>query len=1060
MSCNKKATKFNLFPIMGCFLIGGSVFQFDNSESFPKREEKILAFWQKHKIFERSVDERKTNPLFSFYDGPPFATGLPHYGHLLAGTIKDVVPRYKTMKGFCVPRRFGWDCHGLPVENEIEKAKELSGASSIEAFGIAAFNEECRSIVLRYTSEWKKTVDRMGRWVDFNQTYKTMDPSFMESVWWVFQQLYEKGLVYEGFKVMPFSMKLGTPISNFEANLNYREVDDPSITIAFEKLDEPGTYFLAWTTTPWTLPSNLALMVGPKHAYVKVKDPKTGNAYILAEARIGDTFKDGCEIIDRFSGEELKDSRYKPLFPFFADKAKEGAFRIILEDMVSLEDGTGIVHTAPAFGESDFFACKRENIDLVCPVDSNGRFTEEVPPYAGQLVKDADKEIMRDLKKQGSLFYQGTIHHRYPFCWRSDTPLIYKAVRTWFVEVEKMKSDLLASNEQIDWVPNHIKEGRFGKWLENARDWAISRNRYWGTPIPLWRSDKGDLHVIGSIQELEQLTNTKITDLHRHFIDDLTFTKNGQTYRRIPEVFDCWFESGSMPYAQNHYPFEHKNSFEQSFPADFIAEGLDQTRGWFYTLTILSTALFNKPAFKNVIVNGIILAEDGNKMSKRLKNYPDPEIVIDKMGADAIRLYMLNSPAVKGEDLRFSEKGVEHVLRQVLIPMWNSFVFLSTYAKIYHWKPEKRSARPKELIDQWLISITQKLIQDVENAMEAYDLSRAVEPFVQFIEQLTNWYIRRCRGRFWADADTPDRREAFATLHTVLLDLTQIAAPFTPFLSEAIYQELKTAEMPDSVHLCQFPEYSEKNRNEELEKEVEAAQKAVGLGHSLRKEYKLKVRQPLAKAHLISSNSELLSALKKQTQLIADELNVKEVELHSDETQFVQWHAKPNFPVLGKKIGKLMPQAQKVITAFDRKQILALAAGETITVQIADQTVDIDQSDVQIERKVKPGVAAGNLGDLTVALDTELNEALIEEGLARELVNKINTMRREMDFQVTDRIRIKMETTPRVQDCFQKFHSYITGEVLAVDIDFGPCEGTPCDLNGEETRISLVVAHQ
>jgi len=1028
------------------------IFQFDSSESFPKREERILQFWKKHQISERSVEERVKDPLFSFYDGPPFATGLPHYGHLLAGTIKDVVPRYKTMKGFCVPRRFGWDCHGLPVENEIEKAKELSGAVDIEAFGVAAFNEECRSIVLRYTEEWKKTVDRMGRWVDFRKTYKTMDPDFMESVWWVFQQLFQKGLVYEGFKVMPFSMKLGTPISNFEANLNYREVDDPSIVVAFEKIDEPGTSFLAWTTTPWTLPSNLALMVGGQHPYVKVKDLKTGRIYILAESRIETYFKEGYEVVSRFLGEALEGARYKPLFPFFADR---NAFRVILEDAVSLEEGTGIVHSAPAFGEMDFFACKRENIELVCPVDSNGRFTKEVPPYAGMLVKDADKEIMRDLKKQGALFYQGTIHHRYPFCWRSDTPLIYKAVRTWFVAVEQIKDALLAVNAQIHWVPEHIRDGRFGKWLENARDWAISRNRYWGTPIPMWRGDKGDLHAVGSVAELEKLTGAKVTDLHRHFIDDLTFVKNGQTFRRIPEVFDCWFESGSMPYAQNHYPFENVNTFEKTFPADFIGEGLDQTRGWFYTLTVLSTALFNKPAFKNVIVNGIILAEDGNKMSKRLKNYPDPEIVIDKFGADAIRLYMLNSPSVKAEDLRFSEKGVEHVVRQVLIPLWNSFVFLSTYAKIYKWAPQRIHHTPHALIDRWLLSITQKLIQDVEMAMENYELSQAVEPFVAFVDQLTNWYIRRCRSRFWADQDTKDRQEAFATLYTVLLDLSYVAAPFLPFLTDAIYQELRTPSMPDSVHLCRFPDYNAKTRNIELETEMQAAQDAVSLGHSLRKEYKLKVRQPLAKAHLITSNPELLRALEKQKGLIADELNVKEIEFHSDETQFVKWLAKPNFPVLGKKIGKFMGEAQKIISGFSRRQMQELLAGKTVQIEIQGEAIVLTASDVQIERKVKENLAAGNQGDLTVALDTGMTPELLEEGLAREIVNKINTMRREMGLAVTDRIKICMQTTERVELCFAQYEKYIAGEVLSREVIFGPCDGTSWDLNGEETKISI-----
>lgn len=1031
------------------------MFEFEQGEGFPKREEKVLAFWQERGIFEKSVEGRKGKPLFSFYDGPPFATGLPHYGHLLAGTIKDVVPRYKTMKGFCVPRRFGWDCHGLPIENEIEKAKELSGASAIEAFGIAQFNEECRGIVLRYTGEWKKTVDRMARWVDFKNVYRTMDPPFMESVWWVLQQLYKQELVYEGFKVMPFSMKLGTPISNFEANLNYKDVDDPSVVVAFEALGEPNTYFLAWTTTPWTLPSNLALMAGPNIDYVKVREAKSGKDYILAADRVKANFKEEVEVLAQFKGETLKDRRYKPLFPFFADKVDDGAFRVILEEGVSIEDGTGIVHSAPAFGEMDFFACKRENIELVCPVDSNGRFTAEVPPYAGQLVKDADKEIMRDLKKQGSLFYQGTVRHRYPFCWRSDTPLIYKAVSTWFVAVEKIKDQILAANEQIYWVPDHIKHGRFGKWLENARDWAISRNRYWGTPIPIWRNEKGECIVVGSVAELESLTGQKVHDLHRHHIDQLTFVKNGQLYQRIPEVFDCWFESGSMPYAQNHYPFEHKKEFEASFPADFIGEGIDQTRGWFYTLTVLAAALFKKPAFKNIIVNGIILAEDGNKMSKRLKNYPDPDVVIQKYGADAIRLYMLNSPAVKAEDLRFSEKGVEQVLRQVLIPLWNSFVFLSTYAKIYHWKPKQVEKKPHALIDQWILSMTQKLIRDVESAMDAYDLSRAVDPFVGFVDQLTNWYIRRCRGRFWADEDTSDRREAFETLYTVLLQLSKVAAPFVPFISDAIYRELKTGTMPESVHLCDFPVYEEKWRDEELEKEVNAAQAAVSLGHSLRKEYKLKVRQPLTKAHLITSNAELLRSLEKQMQLIADELNVKEVQLHSDESKFVQWMAKPNFPILGKKIGKLMPQAQKLIQGFDRKQIQALASGHKLKIELAGEAVELEPADVQIERKVREGLAAGNEGELTVALDTALTEDLIEEGLARELVNKINTMRRDMEFEVTDRVKIIMQTTPRVKACFEKHHAYIAGEVLAVDVHFGPCEGTPWDLNGEETYIAI-----
>lgn len=1029
------------------------MFLFDQSQSIATREEKILKFWQERRIFEKSVEERAENPPFTFYDGPPFATGLPHYGHLLAGTIKDVVPRYKTMKGFYVPRRFGWDCHGLPVENEIEKAKELSGSSAIEAFGIAAFNEECRSIVLRYTSEWKKTVERMGRWVDFSQTYHTMDKEFMETVWWVFQELFNQGLVYEGFKVMPFSMKLGTPLSNFEANLNYKDVDDPSIVVAFQLEEDPEISVLAWTTTPWTLPSNLALMVGKDLEYVLLKESSTNKKYILAKERVKTYFKDEGVVLENFKGAELQNKRYRPLFPFFKDHP--GAFRILLEDSVSMEEGTGVVHAAPAFGEVDFFACKREGIEIVCPVDANGYFTELVPPYKGVLVKDADKELMRDLKKQGSLFYQGTIRHRYPFCWRSDTPLIYKAVRTWFVSVEKIKQELIASNAEIDWVPGHIKEGRFGKWLENARDWAISRNRYWGTPIPIWRNKKGDLHVIGSVKELEGLTGAKVNDLHRHFIDELTFVKQGEVYHRIPEVFDCWFESGSMPYAQMHYPFENKETFHTHFPADFIAEGLDQTRGWFYTLNILSTALFKKPAFKHVIVNGIILAEDGNKMSKRLKNYPDPDVVIQSYGADAVRLYMLHSAAVQADDLRFSEKGVEHVVRQVLIPFWNAFVFLSTYAKIYAWTPQEVITPPKARIDAWILSLTQKLILDVEKGMETYELSQAVNPFVAFVDQLTNWYIRRCRHRFWADEDSLDRREAFATLYTVLLQLVKVAAPFIPFISEAIYQELKTEHMPESVHLANFPEYQKKFRQIELEEETQGAQIAVSLGHGIRKEQKIKVRQPLRTAHLISVNTKRLDALRKEEAVIADELNVKQLVFHTDESGFVEWSVKPNFPILGKKVGKYMPMIQKKMQQLDKNLIADLFSGKMIRLQIDEHIFDIQPEDVQIERQAKLHLAAANQGDLTIVLETYLDEELLIEGLARELINKINTMRRELSFYVTDRILVTIQTTDRVQAAYTKYKEHIDQEVLAIGVDFRTCEGTEWDLNGEKAILHI-----
>lgn len=1030
-------------------------------ESFDEREKRILDFWNKNKIFERSVEENRDKPLFSFFDGPPFATGLPHYGHLLAGTIKDVVLRYKTMKGFCVPRRFGWDCHGLPVENEIEKLHHLSGAHAIEEFGLAKFNEECRKIVLRYTEEWKTTVQRMGRWVDFNQTYRTMDVTFMESVWWVFQQLYNKGLVYEGYKVMPYSAKLGTPLSNFEAGENYKEVDDPALTVAFQLIDEPETSILAWTTTPWTLVSNLALMVGPEIDYVKVMHKSkdgSNKQYILAKSRLSSNFKseDEYTILAEMKGKDLAGKRYKPVFDYFADRAGKGAFRVILEDSVSLEDGTGVVHSAPAFGEVDFYACQREGIELVCPVDENGLFTSEIPEHKGLFVKDADKEIIKRLKKEGVIFHQGVCRHRYPFCWRSDTPLIYKAVTTWFVAVEQIKEALLKANDQIHWTPDYVKHGRFGKWLEGARDWAISRNRYWGTPIPLWRAEDGEILVLGSISELEKKTGAKIEDLHRHFIDDLTFTHNGKTFKRIPEVFDCWFESGSMPYAQNHYPFENQDLFKDIFPADFIAEGLDQTRGWFYTLTILAAALFDKPAFKNVIVNGIVLAEDGAKMSKRLRNYPDPSLVIHRYGADAIRLYMMHSPAVRAEDLCFTESGVELVLRQVMLPFWNAYSFFITYARIYNWRPSGKLVKPEAVIDQWVLSILNKLVKEVETGMDDYVLSHGVEPTISFIEQLTNWYIRRSRRRFWEEKASKDRDEAFETLYHILMTLTKIAAPYIPFISEAIYLNLKTEDMPESVHLCAYPEYHAEFRDEDLEAAMAAVQTTVSLGHGLRKEHKLKVRQPLSKAHVISADARTLQFLEEQQHLIADELNVKSINFASDESLFVNLKAKPNFRVLGKKVGKLMKAAQQAIDAFDQKQLGVLLAGESLSIKIDGTEVVLTPEDVEVERHVREGLIGANENVITIALETELTEDLLIEGIARELVNKINTMRREAGLDVTDRIHVKMETTDRVKVAFKQYEDYIQSEVLALSVKFEPAtEGTEWDINNEPTKIVL-----
>lgn len=1024
-------------------------------QSFPQLEEQVLAFWREHETFHKSLSQRANRDVFSTTDGPPFATGLPHYGHLLAGTIKDTVLRYKTMKGFSVPRRFGWDCHGLPIENEVEKNLGLSGGASIEAYGIDKFNEACRAIVLRYAHEWQETVHRMGRWVDFDNSWHTMDLSYMETVWWVFKRLYDRGLVYRGFRVMPVSTKLGTPLSNFEAGSNYQEVDDPSITLTLPLINEPNTALLVWTTTPWTLPSNLAAMVGPEVLYVKLFDRTRDKFFILAEGRVSSLFPDPStyEIRARFPGSQLVGEKYTPPFDYFAHR--HDAFRVIPSEAVSTEEGTGIVHAAPAFGEADYEACRAAEIELVCPVTINGIFTRDVPDLEGQQVKETDRTIVRHLRRTGRLFHETQLRHRYPFCWRSDTPLIYRALETWFVRVEDQREALLNVNDQIHWTPSHIKEGRFGKWLGQARDWNIARNRYWGTPIPVWINERGEHLVVGSLAELEKLTGVKATDIHRHHIDHLTISKDNTTYRRIPEVFDCWFESGSAPYAQDHYPFENKEQTERQLPVDFIAEGLDQTRGWFYTLTVLATALFNKPAFRNVIVNGILLAEDGAKMSKRLKNYPEPSAVIHRYGADAVRLYMLNSPAARADDLRFSEHGVELIMRQVLLPLWNAYSFLATYARIYDWTPPETLPAPTTTIDRWLVSIIQKLVQEVQAGLEDYDLSRSVDPLIHFIEQLTNWYIRLNRRRFWEKGALPDDEDAFSFLHHALITLAKVAAPFVPFLTETVYQHLRSERMPESVHLCDYPFYDEGAREPSLEDEMAAAQAVVSLGHALRKQHQLKVRQPLRALYIATHNQQIVNFLHDQQHLVAAELNVKEVHLTHDEQQFVQLTAKPNFRTLGKKVGAKMRAVQQAIAALDQSSLSALRRGESITLSVEGEELIVSPDDVLVERTVREGLDAINQGEITVALDTTLTDELLLEGLARELVNKVSSMRRESKLDYTDRITLVLKATPRVEQAVSLHHAYVEKELLARSITFAATEGQPWDLNGEAVVIAI-----
>lgn len=1032
-----------------------------NQVHFPELECEILEFWRSSDIFKKSLDQRRGGREFVFYDGPPFATGLPHYGHLLAGTIKDVVPRYQTMRGNYVERRFGWDCHGLPVENEMEKQLNLSSKRDIEAYGIDKFNEACRSIVLRYTAEWEKVVNRMGRWVDFRNGYRTMDRSFMESIWWVFKTLWDQGLVYEGYKILPYCPRCATPLSNFEANQGYKDVVDPAITLRFRVKGGENAYFLAWTTTPWTLPSNLALTVGPEIDYVKVKDGE--DFYYLAESRLGAYYRETPEIVWRGKGSELVGMRYEPLFSYFADLADEGAFQVLGGSFVSTEDGTGIVHTAPGFGEDDNAVCKAAGLPEVCPIDEECRFTAEVPDYAGRPVKSVDKEIIQRLKEEGKLIHRGQIKHSYPHCWRDDGPLIYRAISTWFVKVEAIKDKMIANNRTINWVPSHLRDGRFGKWLENARDWAISRNRYWGTPLPIWRNAEGEVIVVGSAAELEKLSGRKVEDLHKHFIDKIEIpSPTGKSpLKRVTEVFDCWFESGSMPYAQQHYPFENKQHFEENFPADFIAEGLDQTRGWFYTLVVLASALFNKPPFRNVVVNGLVLAENGQKMSKRLRNYPDPMDVIDRCGADALRLFLLGSQVVRAEDLKFSEAGVREVLRGIMIPMWNALSFFVTYANVDGYEPApgevKAPAKPANVLDRWILSSASQMVEEIRAEMDAYNLQKAANRFSRFIDDLTNWYIRRSRRRFWKSSDDADKKEAYATLHYVLLTFAKTAAPFIPFTTEAIYRVLRTAEMPESVHLCDYPEPDAASRDEYLERQMELTMSAVSSGRFLRTANNLKVRQPLAKAVLAAPDAASRKMLEETAWIVAEELNVKQVEFCDDEEALVKRSAKANFKVLGSRLGKNMKEAAAKIQALSGREIGEILAGKPYRLALADgTTAEISAGDLVVQREEKPGLVAASGDGITIALATELTPELEAEGFAREFVSKIQNLRKENGFDVVDRIRIEYRVPEKWNAAIESNLAYICEETLAKELVPGEAvDGVDVDVNGEACRVRV-----
>ncbi|KAI0685199.1 isoleucine-tRNA ligase [Cytidiella melzeri] len=1026
------------------------------SFNFAKEEERVIQYWREIDAFQTSLKLSEGRPEFTFYDGPPFATGLPHYGHLLTGTIKDIVTRHAHVSGYHVSRRFGWDTHGLPVEHEIDKKLGITGRDDVMKMGIDKYNAECRAIVMRYASEWRSTVERMGRWIDFDNDYKTLNISFMESVWWAFSELFKKGLVYRGQRVMPYSTGCLTPLSNFEAGQNYKDVNDPAVTVAFPLVDDPKTSLLAWTTTPWTLPSNLALCVHPDFSYVKIHDEQHDQNFIIHEGLLRTLYKDPKKAkfkkLGTFKGSDMKGWRYVPLFEYFTEQYEDRAFRVVNDTYVTAEDGTGIVHQAPAFGEDDHRVSLANGILRAdemppCPIDDAGCFTNEVSDFVGQHVKAADKEIQKVLKSKGRLIVQSTINHSYPFCWRSGTPLIYRAIPSWFVQVSPVVDQLVANNKETRWVPQNIGDNRFGNWLANARDWNISRNRYWGTPIPLWASDDyEEIVCVGSVEELERLSGVKgITDLHRDKIDHITIpSKEGKgDLKRIEEVFDCWFESGSMPYAQQHYPFEKKEVFERDlFPADFICEGIDQTRGWFYTLLVLSTHLFGKAPWKNVIVNGLVLAADGKKMSKSLKNYPDPNVIIDLYGADATRMFLVNSPIVRGDNLRFREEGVREVVSRVLLPWLNSFRFflgqvaLHRKTDLVDFKYNPHAPVSNNVMDRWILARCQSLIKLVREEMAAYRLYTIIPRLLDLIDELTNWYIRFNRRRLKGEDGKEDTVAALNTLFETLFTLCRTMSSYTPFVTENLYQSLRPfiPEDPNagdtrSIHFLLFPDVKEEYFDVVIERQVKRMQTVIELTRVLRERHNLSLKTPLRELLVFHPNAEWLEDAKSLQRYIQSELNVRDIIFTSDESASgVRYRAVADWAVLGRKLRKDLSRVKNALPKVTSEEV----KGYVQTGQLTVDGIELVEGDLTVQRYIElpttreAQYATHTDNDVVVRLDILVHPELQGEWMSRELINRVQKLRKAAGLQATDDI-----------DIFYKFEEGAGAELLDALKDHG-----------------------
>ena len=1025
--------------------------------NFVEREKNIEKFWDDNNIFRKSMEQRKEGETYTFYDGPPTANGKPHIGHVLTRVIKDMIPRYRTMKGYMVPRKAGWDTHGLPVELEVEKMLGLDGKEQIEEYGLEPFINHCKDSVWKYKGMWEDFSGTVGFWADMDDPYVTYNDTFIESEWWALKTIWDKGLLYKGYKIVPYCPRCGTPLSSHEVAQGYKDVKERSAVVRFKSKGEDA-YFLAWTTTPWTLPSNVALCVNPVESYVKVKSGEY--TYYMAEALLDKVLGEGnYEVLENYTGKDLEYKEYEPLFPFVELKKK--AYYVTCADYVTLTDGTGVVHIAPAFGEDDSQVGRRYDLPFLQLVDEKGEMTKETP-WAGTFCKKADKEVLIDLEKRGLLFDAPVFEHSYPHCWRCDTPLIYYARESWFIKMTEVKDRLIANNNTINWIPESIGKGRFGDWLENVQDWGISRNRYWGTPLNIWECECGHMHSIGSKEELKAMSKNCPDDieLHRPYIDNVTITcpKCGKEMHRVPEVIDCWFDSGSMPFAQHHYPFENQDKFEQQFPADFISEAVDQTRGWFYSLLAISTLLFDKAPFKNVIVLGHVQDENGQKMSKSKGNAVDPFDALEKYGADAIRWYFYVNSAPWLPN-RFHGKAVQEGQRKFMGTLWNTYAFFVLYANIDNFDATKYELEYDKLpvMDKWLLSRLNTLIKTVDDNLANYRIPETARALQAFVDDMSNWYVRRSRERFWAKGMEQDKINAYMTLYTALVTVSKLAAPMIPFMTEDIYQNLVRSidkEAPESIHLCSFPVANEDWIDTELEGNMEKLLEIVVMGRACRNAANIKNRQPIGKMY-VKAPFELSEFYKE---IIEDELNVKEMNFTDDVRDFTSYSFKPQLKTVGPKYGKFLGGIKAALAAIDGNAAMdELKAQNELKLDINGQEIVLLESDLLIDMAQMEGYVSESDNEITVVLDTNLSPELIEEGFVREIISKVQTMRKEAGFEVMDKIRISLTGNLVIEGIFRAHEAEIKSEVLAEDVNYSEVSGYTKDWKINSENVTLGV---